>query len=48
MNELGLVAQRMAGAAVAFLGALDAEQRPGRVVAVPGRRRAPPLVLHAD
>ncbi len=28
MSELGLVARRMAGAAVAFLGALDAEQRP--------------------
>ena len=28
MSEPGLVAQRMAGAAVAFLGTLDAEQRP--------------------
>jgi hypothetical protein len=28
MSELGLVARRMAGAAVAFLGTLDAEQRP--------------------
>ena len=41
------VADRMAGAAADLLDSLDDEQRADRGVAVPGRRRAPAVVLHA-